>query len=167
METDKATMEVEAADDGIIAAILVPAGTEGVKVNAVIARLEGEGGAESQAAPDPTVATHRESDTSNGIAASQPPSGDKPTSAAAAADDRVRASPLARRLAKEAGIGLSSIAGSGPHGRVIRSDVEAASAARPENSRAGEQVAMADRDIRALYAEGSYDLKPHDTLRKI
>ena len=131
IETDKATMEVEAVDEGVLGKILVPDGTEGVKVNDPIAVLEGEAGAAS-AAPPPTKAPPKQEAGEvaapvQGTPASPPravvanghdPDGER--------DERVFASPLARRMAKQAGIELASLAGSGPNGRIVRADVEAA-----------------------------------------
>src|SRR5215470_15161599 len=105
IETDKATMEVEAVDEGTIAKIVVPEGTADVPVNQVIAVLAGEGEDAKAAA------------ASAGSAAPAPKPPAQPSGG------RVFASPLARRLAKEAGIDVSRIAGSGPHGRIIARDV--------------------------------------------
>src|ERR671914_615532 len=106
IETDKATMEVEAIDDGTLAKIVVPEGTADVPVNQLIAVLAGDGEDTKAAA------------ASAGTAA--------PAATPAASGARVFASPLAKRLAKEAGIDVGRIAGSGPHGRVIARDVDAA-----------------------------------------
>jgi pyruvate dehydrogenase E2 component (dihydrolipoamide acetyltransferase) len=108
IETDKATMEVEAVDEGVLGRILVPDGTQGVAVNAPIAVLveSGEAVPEAAAAPPPAAPTA----AGNGHDAG----------------DRVFASPLARRMAKQAGIDLSALKGSGPSGRIVRADIEAA-----------------------------------------
>ncbi len=124
IETDKATMEVEAGDEGVLSKILVPDGTAGVKVNAPIAVLTADGEDASappaQAAPAPAPA------------ASAPATPAPAASAAAPApmsnghdSERVFASPLARRMAKQANIDLSAMKGSGPNGRIIRADIEA------------------------------------------
>ena len=137
IETDKATMEVEAVDEGVLAKIVVPAGTQDVPVNEVIGLIAGEGedtgkvaaggGKPMVTAPQPTVAA------GNGAA---PPAAASPVEAAAPASSkgtRIFASPLARRLAKQAGLDLATLTGSGPHGRIIERDIAAAVAggARP------------------------------------
>src|SRR6478735_2459524 len=132
IETDKATMEVEAVDEGTVAKIVVPAGTEGVKVNALIAVLAAEGEDVSAAAKGGNgAAPVAKADPAPAPKAEAPAAAPAPAVAPAAASqggNRVFSSPLARRLAKDAGIDLSAIAGSGPHGRVVKSDVEAAAA---------------------------------------
>lgn len=144
IETDKATMEVEAVEEGVLGKILVAEGAEGVAVNATIALLleEGEdaGALESFKAPAPAAppsqsAPSRQPDTAGAPATpapvSAPPS--QPTALAAQSDrmpsngqDRVFASPLAKRMASQAGIDLAAISGSGPHGRIIKIDIEKA-----------------------------------------
>jgi pyruvate dehydrogenase E2 component (dihydrolipoamide acetyltransferase) len=130
IETDKATMEMEAADDGVLGKILVPAGTSGVKVNAPIALLLEEGedkSALAKAAPAP-VAPPKAAPAPKPAAAPAP----QPAAAAAPAikGTRVAASPLAKRLAKEANVDLARVAGSGPHGRIVRRDIEAVAAGK-------------------------------------
>jgi pyruvate dehydrogenase E2 component (dihydrolipoamide acetyltransferase) len=121
IETDKATMEVEAVDEGILGRILVPAGTQGVKVNDVIAVLVEAGeavpaaGAATKAAPAPTAPAP--------VAAAPAAAAPAP---APASGDRVFASPLARRMAAQAGLDIGQIAGSGPNGRIVKADVDAA-----------------------------------------
>lgn len=195
IETDKATMEVEAVDEGTLAKILIAAGTEGVKVNTVIAIIASEGEDASAvsapaekpaerpaAAPAQTVSGPQVSSPPS-IAATQPaPSAaSAPTPAAEKQDgNRVFASPLARRLAKEAGLDLSAVSGSGPHGRVVKSDIEKAVAsgtgkaspavaAQPATAAApAPQLAtgMSQEQVLKLFAEGSYELVPHDGMRK-
>ena len=180
IETDKATMEVEAVDEGVVEALLVDAGTENVKVNAVIARLAGEGASfdtpPAAAAQDDvkkSPVAESKSPRSPEQGASAPVSKDAmPT--ARADDERVFASPLARRLAQAAGLDLKAIAGSGPHGRVIKADVDAArgkistSAPAPSSAKATED--KAPRQVQSLeqmgIAPGSYDLIPLDGMRK-
>ena len=124
IETDKATMEFEAVDEGVIGKILVAEGSEGVKVNTPIAVIleEGEsaddiGAASSQASsPEPT------SSTSETVAAA-PLEAERPAPAPAQAGERVFASPLARRIAKDKGLELSQIKGTGPKGRIVKADV--------------------------------------------
>ncbi|MBX6329922.1 MAG: E3 binding domain-containing protein, partial [Pseudolabrys sp.] len=146
IETDKATMEYEAAEDGVLAKILVPEGTQDVAVNSVIAVLAGEGedvgaaaGAaaarQAPAAPSsrpaqdarqaaPAAATATPSSVARPAASQAPAAADR--APAARIGNRIFASPLARRLAREAGIDLARLSGSGPHGRIIARDVEAA-----------------------------------------
>ncbi|WP_037449400.1 biotin/lipoyl-containing protein, partial [Sinorhizobium fredii] len=133
IETDKATMEVEAVDEGTVAKIVVPAGTEGVKVNALIAVLAADGEDVATAAKGgngaaaPASAAKAEAAAPAAPAASPAPAAAPAAPAQAAGEGkRVFSSPLARRLAKEAGIDLSAIAGSGPYGRVVKKDVESA-----------------------------------------
>jgi pyruvate dehydrogenase E2 component (dihydrolipoamide acetyltransferase) len=187
IETDKATMEVEAVDEGVIAKIVVPAGTEAVKVNALIAILaeEGEdvaaaaaGGGSAPAAPKAEAAPAAKVDAAP---VSAPAAAPAPVAASAApaasTGDRVFASPLARRLAKEAGLDLKAVSGSGPKGRVVKSDVEKAvstggakAAPAPAASTAAPAPALAkgpsDEAVLKNFAEGSYELVPHDGMRK-
>ena len=134
IETDKATMEFEAVDEGTIADIAVAEGTEGVKVGTVIATLaeEGEdpknvkaaGGAPAAApAPAPAAAAQAPTPTPAPGAAPAPTPAPSPP---AASGDRVIASPLAKRIAAEKGISLAGVQGSGPHGRIVKADVEGA-----------------------------------------
>jgi pyruvate dehydrogenase E2 component (dihydrolipoamide acetyltransferase) len=202
IETDKATMEVEAVDEGTVAKIVVPEGATDVPVNDVIAILAGEGedakaaasGAPASApqkAPAPekkaehsTVNAERPSPNAEPEAekpATPKPADTAPATAAPAKANgggRIIASPLAKRLAAENKIDLSRVTGSGPHGRVVQRDIEAAlksgvgkvaPSAVPSAATAGvaPPQGMTDRQIRALYAEGSYELIPHDSIRKI
>jgi pyruvate dehydrogenase E2 component (dihydrolipoamide acetyltransferase) len=188
IETDKATMEVEAVDEGTIAKILVPEGTQDVAVNDVIAVLAGDGedvkaaGAASappKAAPTaPTPAAAKPAPTAAPAAApAAKAAAPAPQAAVPAAQTnghaRIFSSPLARRLAKEAGIELSRINGSGPHGRVIARDVEEARSGKglkaPAAAPAGAPSiapSMSDKQIRALYEDGSYEVIPHDGMRR-
>ena len=195
IETDKATMEVEAVDEGTIAKILVPEGTQDVPVNNVIAVLAGDGEdvkaagagaasaapAKSEAAPAPAPKAAAPAAAPAPAAASAPA---KPAAAPAAAaasvpsnGARVFSSPLARRLAKDAGIDLSRVTGSGPHGRVVARDIDqaksgkglkpAASAGAPAaGTGAVGAPAMSDQQILALYEEGGYESVPHDSMRR-
>ena len=192
IETDKATMEVEAVDEGKVGKILVPEGTEGVKVNTPIAVLLGEGesaGAAPKAAPSPAPAAAKPQSAAPTAPAAPAPKPQAVQSAPAArasngAGGRILASPLARRLAHEAGLDLAALAGSGPRGRIVRSDVEsAAKSGTTARAGAGPQPgtaistrpgpapsmppAMADSQILALYDKGSYELVPHDNMRKV
>lgn len=132
IETDKATMEFEAVDEGVIGKILVDEGSEGVKVNAPIAVLLEEGeSADDIAAPSaPAASAPADTPEPAAEAAPAPAAATAPAPAAPAASDgsRVFASPLARRIAKDKGLDLAQIKGSGPHGRIVKADVEGATA---------------------------------------
>jgi pyruvate dehydrogenase E2 component (dihydrolipoyllysine-residue acetyltransferase) len=205
IETDKATMEVEAVDEGKVGKLLVSEGTEGVKVNTPIAVLLAEGesaGAASapkaqpsQAAPPPRAAGPAPTaakGTSTGGAAVRPAAAAAPAAGTTQAPQptrpaapnggaRIFASPLARRLAREAGLDLAALTGSGPHGRIVRSDVETAASngaarAAPKPSTAmtarptpgmAPPPAMADAQVLALYEKGSYEVVPHDNMRRV
>jgi pyruvate dehydrogenase E2 component (dihydrolipoyllysine-residue acetyltransferase) len=194
IETDKATMEYEAIDEGTLAKIVVPEGTQDVAVNQLIAVLAEEGedvkaaaagagkdAAKSAAQTAKAAAAPAPAKPASPVTAASQPAGNVPRSpqapaAHAAAANRVFSSPLARRLAKEAGIDLGRIQGSGPHGRVIARDVEAAKsgkglvapAAGPAPGAAPIAVqAPSDDKIRALFEPGSYDVVPHDNIRKV
>ena len=240
IETDKATMEVEAVDEGVLEAILVPGGTEGVKVNAPIARLAGgestgreppqsasptapprgssenassspnggggpsqsDGGGGSQAAKRPQGEHESGSSTMTDQGVMPPPEGN-PTAPpgakavlgsgapgangaaqpAQANGQRIFASPLARRLAQQAGLQLSAIKGSGPHGRIVRADVEAAQqggaaqaapkaqAPAPAQPAAAQPAPAAAPQARSLeqmgIQPGGYRLIPLDNIRKV
>jgi len=239
IETDKATMEVEAIDDGIIGKILVAEGAENVPVNQPIAVLleEGEGAGENQSAastspnggevgaqstpgegahaaaysvsPSPQPSPHR----GEGVAGHEGSAeqvmnriveqiranghGNGHTNGHTNSHgSRVFASPLARRLARDKGIDLAALAGSGPHGRIVKADVEHASVARPAEvlpdgapheaayaeiteetpaphrgeivtaMRPAQPQGLSDRQVLALYEPGTYELVPHDTMRR-
>ncbi|AAK23705.1 pyruvate dehydrogenase complex dihydrolipoamide acetyltransferase [Caulobacter vibrioides] len=174
IETDKATMEVEAVDEGVVEAILVPAGTENVKVNALIAKLAGEG---DSPAPAPKVEAPKAAAAAPVPAAAPAPAVPAPAAPVAADGSRVLASPLARRLASAAGLDLKALKGTGPHGRVVKSDVEAAKSGAPAAKAAPASApaavaptAAAPRQIQSLeqmgIPAGSYDLVPLDGMRK-
>jgi pyruvate dehydrogenase E2 component (dihydrolipoamide acetyltransferase) len=198
IETDKATMEVEAVDEGTIAKILVPEGTQDVAVNDVIAVLAGDGEDVKAAGAGATSAPPKAAATTPAPAAAKPapavapapaaktpaaePAGSAPQAAAVAQTNghaRTFSSPLARRLAREAGIELARINGSGPHGRVIARDVEEARsgkglkapAATPSGAPAfapqgAVAPGMSDKQILALFEPGSYEVVPHDGMRR-
>ena len=129
IETDKATMEFEAVDEGVIAKILVPEGTDNVKVGTVIAVLAGEGEDVSSAAasPAPTPAPAPAVAAAPAAApAPTPTPAPAPAQPATASGDRVKASPLAKRLAAEKGVDLAGVTGSGPNGRIVKADIDGA-----------------------------------------
>ena len=218
IETDKATMEYEAVDDGVMAKIVVPEGTNDVAVNQLIAVMAQEGedpkaaaaaaasapaktpsagapstppspprgeGAAQQAATTPTSApAPKEAKSPPPPQAPRAPSPQRGEGGgegvranghgAGAGTNRIFSSPLARRLAKDAGIELNRIQGTGPHGRVIARDVEAAKSGQglraPATTAATSAPliapSMSDQQIRALYDDGSYDFVPHDGMRR-
>jgi pyruvate dehydrogenase E2 component (dihydrolipoyllysine-residue acetyltransferase) len=197
IETDKATMEYEAVDEGVLAKIVVPEGTADVPVNQLIAVIAAEGedvkAAAAAAGAGKGAAPAQAAKPAAAAAASAAPTPAKPQAPAASppgatmrtdthepapaprsnGHGRIFASPLARRLAKESGIDIARIAGSGPHGRVIARDVEQAKAGgglrAPAAAAAGAPAVQApsDEKIRALFQPGSYDVVPHDNMRKI
>jgi pyruvate dehydrogenase E2 component (dihydrolipoamide acetyltransferase) len=194
IETDKATMEVEAVDEGTIAKILVPEGTQDVVVNDVIAVLAGDGedvkaaGAAAASAPPKSAPPAAQAPAKPAPAPTAAPavaSAPKPAApvtpapqAAAPAPQanghgRIFSSPLARRLAKEAGIELARINGSGPHGRVIARDVAEAKSGKGLKAPSAAPGAapsiapsMSDKQILALFEPGSYEVVPHDGMRR-
>ena len=175
IETDKATMEVEAVDEGVLAKILVPGGAEGVKVNAVIALIAGEGeDAKAVAAGGPAASAAPKAAAPAAAPASAPAASPAAASAPAASSSgaRVVASPLAKRMADQAGLDLSKIAGSGPGGRIVKHDVEAAVSgggakrSAPAAASAGAPAPVAVSSA-ALAAIGPHKLVPLSTMRKV
>jgi pyruvate dehydrogenase E2 component (dihydrolipoamide acetyltransferase) len=167
IETDKATMEVESVDEGKLAKILVPAGTQGVKVNQVIAVLLAEG--EKDLPPGFTANQNPPAAKATPSAQSQAQAASAPAPMATAMPSsthgpRIFASPLAKRLAEQAGVDLKRITGSGPGGRIVKSDVERARTAAP-------QYAAAPQGIDAIdYANKlgiPYELIPNSQTRKV
>ena len=195
IETDKATMEVESVDEGTVGKILVAEGTADVPVNQKIAVLleEGEDASAAEAASAPAPAAKPAEPAEAATAKEEPKSEPAPAASAPApgsqapkanghdAGERVFASPLARRLAREQGLDLSAIAGSGPHGRVVKRDVEDAVSsgtgkAAPSATAAPQAASPApaapvqapsDDKIRALFKDGTYEVVPHDNMRKV
>jgi pyruvate dehydrogenase E2 component (dihydrolipoamide acetyltransferase) len=183
IETDKATMEFEAVDEGRIGKILVPEGSEGVKVNAPIAVLLDEGEKADAVPAAKAEKTEAKADIPAAMkdigAAVKAEAGkaEAPKAAPVPAADgkRIFASPLAKRIAAQKGLDLSGIAGSGPRGRIVKSDVEnakpgaakpAAGAAPAAASGAGIPGVAPLPDARLLYPAGSYEETPHDSMRK-
>ncbi|MFV2092859.1 MAG: pyruvate dehydrogenase complex dihydrolipoamide acetyltransferase [Hyphomicrobiales bacterium] len=179
IETDKATMEVEAVDEGKIGKILITEGTNDVPVNTAIAILLGEG--EDASALDGfdaqvPAAPAEEAAPPAATAKSSPAAAPAASPAAAVPGARIVASPLARRLASEKGLDLAAVTGSGPHGRIVKRDVEAAQpgalapvptpAAAPAPAPAPVS-APGDDAVKAFFEAGSYREVPHDGMRKI
>jgi pyruvate dehydrogenase E2 component (dihydrolipoamide acetyltransferase) len=173
-------MEVEAVDEGVVDALLVPEGSEAVKVNTVIAQLREEGAGAAPTKPKPAAAP-----SAPVKAPPAPVTAPRPAAAAAPlphveTSARIHVSPLARRLAAEGGVDLSRVAGSGPHGRIVKSDIEAAlkgvgtrtapapvrpqAAAMPAPAAAAQPAA--GPDARLFFAKDSYVEVPHDSMRK-
>jgi pyruvate dehydrogenase E2 component (dihydrolipoamide acetyltransferase) len=195
IETDKATMEYESIDEGTLAKIVVPEGTQDVPVNQLIAVLAEEGEDPKAAAAAAGKGAAASAPAKAAAPAAPPPPAQpapqvhaeqRPSPSPAAAPvartgdghgvNRIFSSPLARRLAKDAGIDLGRIQGSGPHGRIIARDVEAAKSgkglvaptAAPAPAAAPAPIlAPSDDKIRALFEPGSYEVVPHDNMRKI
>ncbi|MCK0071042.1 pyruvate dehydrogenase complex dihydrolipoamide acetyltransferase [Kordiimonas laminariae] len=164
IETDKATMEVESIDDGTVAKILVAEGTDDVPVGQIIAVLAEDGeevgdvdvSAAPAASPAPVAEAPKALDT---------PAPTTPVAAPAAAPapstgDRVKASPLAKRIAKQAGLDIATVAGTGPHGRIIKRDVEAAMAAPP----AAVPAATATTPVTPAAVAEAPTYGPHDDI---
>jgi len=182
IETDKATMEVEAVDEGVIAKLVVPAGTEGVKVNALIAILAEDGedvaeaakGGDAALAPKAEAPKEEQKKEAAPAATPAPAKAEAPAPAPAAkTGDRVFASPLARRIAKDAGVDVAAVKGTGPHGRVVQRDVEAAiksggtkAASAAPQAAASAPKPQSDDVILKLFDEGTYEIVPHDGMRK-
>ena len=162
IETDKATMEVEAVDEGVVEALLVAEGTEGVKVNTPIARLSGEN--------SPVVTAPAPSPVPASAPVVTAPASPVEKVVIPKGSQRILASPLARRLAAERGLDLATLTGSGPHGRIIRVDVEAAATAPGPAKVASPSPVPAPAPAASLaqlgYAEDSYTLVPLDGMRR-
>lgn len=183
IETDKATMEVEAVDEGTLAKIVVDAGTEGVKVNSVIAVLAEEGedisDVKSEIAPSKAAQPKEEESSEEKKsashkaekAASSPQQAEGPVALqdVGSGDGRIKASPLARRIAALKGVDLSLLKGTGPHGRIIKKDVESAGTKAPSASQStGTPDGLILPQILddRVYDPDSYDLVPLDGMKK-
>jgi pyruvate dehydrogenase E2 component (dihydrolipoamide acetyltransferase) len=193
IETDKATMEVEAVDEGVLGKILVADGSEGVKVNEVIAILLEEG--EDESALDKAGSSKSEGDKSEGAKSDEgngggtekpaqsdsggtarplesAPKDSKAPAAPSKDGDRIKASPLARRIAADKGLDLTTIDGSGPHGRIVKRDVENAQPSEA-SSKAAEAPASAapvdlDDPLKAYgIARDRYEVEKADNITKI
>ena len=196
IETDKAVMEFESIDEGRIGKILVEEGAEGVKVNAPIAVLLEEGEDASAVVAPPAAAPKQEPKQEAKPKSLSPPAGEAvaPTGPAAGRPEdklraagegekgnRIFASPLAKRIAEKKGVDLSALQGSGPRGRIVKADVEAAGAAGTASTTgAAGTVGTAGTagaasivggvtplpDAKLFYREGEYEIVPHDSMRK-
>ena len=175
IETDKATMEFEAVDEGVIGKILIAEGTENVKVNTAIAVLlgDGESAADIGSAPAAPAPAAVEIPGAAPVATAAP----APAAPAAANGTRIFASPLARRIAADKGVDLSQIAGSGPHGRIVKADVDGATAAPKAAAPAPAAAATAApapakaptvsaEGVAKIYADREYTEIPLDGMRK-
>ena len=167
IETDKATMEVEAIEEGVLVKIVVPEGTADVPVNDVIGLIAGEEEDAKPVASRPSPVREKTLDAPNASAFA-------PRTLNGESGPRTFASPLARRIAKELGLDLAAIKGSGPHGRIIERDVKAAlahgPAAVPAQDTEAPSVPLSpppDELIRKNFAPGSFEEIPHNSMRKI
>ena len=173
IETDKATMEVEAVDEGIVESLLVTEGTEAVKVNTVIAQLREEGESVAPAKPAPVVAAPVKASVAPPAPAPVASTPSVAVAPRAETGTRLFASPLARRLAGEGGLDLLRVTGSGPHGRIVAADVEGAlrkgtavKAAPVAAPVAAAAAPAAGPDARLFFAKDSFVELPHDSMRK-
>ncbi|MCR9073012.1 MAG: pyruvate dehydrogenase complex dihydrolipoamide acetyltransferase [Alphaproteobacteria bacterium] len=184
IETDKATMEVEAVDEGTIGKIVVSDGTEGVAVNAVIAYLLEEGesaadipadGGSAPAGPAPATSAPKAEEPAKEAPAPAPSSAPA-APAPAKSGGRVFASPLAKRMAEQAGLDLSGVAGSGPNGRIVKADILKAMAGGAPKTAAAPQAAAAPAAAPAAAAQApspdvpglpSYQEIPNSNMRKV
>ncbi|QDG77777.1 pyruvate dehydrogenase complex dihydrolipoamide acetyltransferase [Labrenzia sp. PHM005] len=181
IETDKATMEVEAVDEGTVGKIIVAEGTEGVKVNELIAVLleDGEDASAIGSAPAAPAAAPAEAAAPAAAAPAPAAAPAAPAGPAPVANDgnRIFSSPLARRLAQLNGLDLTALSGTGPHGRIVKRDIEAAvasgtgkaaapAAAEAPKAAPAPAAGPSSDQVLKLFEEGSYDLVPHDGMRK-
>ncbi|MCP5085872.1 MAG: pyruvate dehydrogenase complex dihydrolipoamide acetyltransferase [Rhodobacteraceae bacterium] len=171
IETDKATMEFEAVDEGVIGQLLVADGSEGVKVNTPIAVLLEEGEDASAIPTAAPAAVTEEPATASPTEAVAPTTQPTPAAPKAASGDRVFASPLARRIAAQKGLDLSQIKGSGPQGRIVKVDVETSQPqpkAAPTEAPAPQMAASPGAEtIKKMYEDRDYEEIALDGMRKI
>ena len=165
IETDKATMEMEAVDDGVLGKIVIAEGTEGVAINSLVAVMLEEGedvsaaDAAASTAPAPQATPPEEP-----APAAQP----APQATLVEKGERIFASPLAKRMASDAGIDVAVISGSGPHGRIVKSDIEAAMAGGAQAAPAAAQAPSGVPSLPAIIPSmGSYTEIPNSSARKI
>ena len=176
IETDKATMEVEAVDEGTLGKILVAAGTNDVAVNTPIAVIlndgESAGDIKTASGPQPAAKPAPQAQVKGSVLATGPAA--KQVSAQPSGA-RIFASPLAKRIAQQNGIDLSTIKGSGPHGRIVERDLggakagasKSASASASQQPQQAMAKGMADDVIRQMFEPGSFEEIPHDQMRRI
>ena len=177
IETDKATMEFEAVDEGVVGKILIAEGSEGVKVNTVIAVMLEDGESASDVTAPSAPAADAAPASAPVVAAQAPALVPAPAAPVAASGERVFASPLARRIAAQKGLDLNAIAGSGPRGRIVKADVEGATA-QPKADVSPTPAAIASAApaiavgpsasaIAKMYEGREYEEVPLDGMRKI
>ena len=183
IETDKATMEVEAVDEGTVGKLLIAEGTDDVLVNTPIAVILGEGetAGDIKASPSPVAAKAAPPSPVKGegsqaaVPSPSPLAGEGGARRAPGEGTRIFASPLAKRIAKTKGLDITTLLGSGPHGRIVLKDVENAkpgvAAPKPSSPLAVEVARSAgggpsDDAVLKLFEPGSYELVPHDGMRK-
>ncbi len=181
IETDKATMEVEAVDEGVLAKIVVPDGSTDVPVNQVIGVITQDGEDASSVKAPPAAKPPAESPKTEVVSTPVLAAPASKANGQAAPAGRVFASPLARRIAKQAGLDIGLIQGSGPHGRVIERDIRAAEKAGPQvkpsaapvaaapsmpSAKSAPAAGMSDETIKKFFEAGTYEEVPHDGMRK-
>ncbi|PCJ71265.1 MAG: pyruvate dehydrogenase complex dihydrolipoamide acetyltransferase [Rhodobiaceae bacterium] len=171
IETDKATMEIEAVDEGVVAKLLVAEGTEAVPVNETIAiiLLEGEDASavDQAASPTPKAQASSSKETAPEVVKPEPTAAPtKPSGPPKKTTERIFASPLAKRIAKDKGIDLGALTGSGPRGRIIKADLEGVPKAGKARGAIGSTPPLGTIDARAFYEEGSYEEIPLNKMRK-
>jgi pyruvate dehydrogenase E2 component (dihydrolipoamide acetyltransferase) len=166
IETDKATMEVEAVDEGVLGKILVADGTEGVKVNEPIAILVEQGEAVPASGPAPKPAVAAPTPPAPAARAERPQPAPPPGNGHDADGERIFASPLARRMAKQAGLDLAALKGSGPNGRIVKADIEAA-LQKPAPAAPQPVAAPAARPSAPTPIAAPHRLVPHSSIRRV
>ncbi len=190
IETDKATMEVEAVEEGTIAKLLVAGGTDGVKVNAPIAilleddedasALDGYSAGGGDVSKKPNHPAEKRDPSHAPTPKTKAPAMDPVVQRGDGSEERIKASPLAKRLAKEAGINLADVAGSGPNGRIVKADIEgytpSAQPAPKTTAQAPQSASTEVGSVRSGGADylaklgveaGTYSLEPLDGMRKV
>lgn len=177
IETDKATMEFEAVDEGTIGKIVIAEGSEGVKVNALIAVLLEEGESADGISETPAASPAAPAVAGNEVAPERGAEAPAPAvspAPVAASGTRIFASPLARRIAKDKGVNLATLTGSGPHGRIVKADVESAevsAVAAPAKTTSTPAAAISSGPstemVKKMYADRDYEEVALDGMRKI
>jgi pyruvate dehydrogenase E2 component (dihydrolipoamide acetyltransferase) len=171
IETDKATMEVEAVDEGKIGQIVVPEDTEGVKVNAVIAVLLEEGETEVKGTPAPPPPPKAEAPKADASSSPGSRASNAPMSAQDARgpkeQERIFASPLAKRIAADKGVDLASLKGSGPNGRIVKADVESAKPGAAPGAAPKMAPRPAAPTAQPIFTAPGDQRIPHTAVRKV